>query len=79
MKKQTTKPSRKGIYASFTGTILVAACCFTPVLVVVLGAIGLGTIIPYLDFVLLPGLLAMIVLTVISYKRWKRARVIERE
>jgi mercuric ion transport protein len=79
MKKQTTKPSRKGIYASVTGTILVAACCFTPVLVVVLGAIGLGTIIPYLDFVLLPGLLAMIVLTVISYKRWKRARVIERE
>jgi mercuric ion transport protein len=79
MKKQTAKPSRKGIYASVTGTILVAACCFTPVLVVVLGAIGLGTIIPYLDFVLLPGLLAMIVLTVISYKRWKRARVIERE
>ena len=79
MKKQTTKPSKKGVYASITGTILVAACCFTPVLVVLLGAIGLGTIIPYLDFVLLPALLVMIVLTVISYKRWKSARIIERE
>jgi len=73
MKLQTAKPSKKGIYASVTGTILVAACCFTPVLVVVLGAIGLSTIIPYLDFVLLPALAVMIVLTVISYRRWNRA------
>jgi len=73
MKPPTAKPSKKGIYASVTGTLLVAACCFTPVLVVGLGAIGLGTIIPYLDFVLLPVLAVMIVLTVISYRSWKRA------
>ena len=72
MKKQSTRPSKKEIYASVTGTILLAVCCFTPILVIALSTIGLGTIIPYLDFVLLPALAVMIVLTVISYKRWKR-------
>ncbi len=73
MINQESKPSKKGLYTMLTGTVLVALCCFTPVLVIGLGAIGLGTIIPYLDFVLLPALAVMIVLTVISYKRWKRA------
>jgi len=73
MINQKSKPSKKGLYTTLTGTVLVALCCFTPVLVIVLGTIGLGTIIPYLDFVLLPALAVMIVLTVISYRRWNKA------
>ena len=76
---QNDKAAKKGFFMALIGTILVALCCFTPVLVIVLGAIGLSTIIPFLDFVLLPALVIMIVLTLISYRRWKKARVIERE
>jgi mercuric ion transport protein len=38
------------------GTVVAAICCFTPALVVVLGAIGLSAWLGWLDFVLLPAL-----------------------
>jgi len=34
------------------GSIVAAICCFTPVLVVGLGLIGLAALTPYLDYVL---------------------------
>ena len=73
MKNQASNPSKKGIYAALAGTILVALCCFTPILVITLGTVGLAALTPYLDYVLLPGLLLMIIVTVISYIRWKKA------
>lgn len=36
------------------GTVVTAICCFTPLLVWVLGAIGLTSLVVYLDVVLLP-------------------------
>jgi mercuric ion transport protein len=66
------QPSKKTFYSAFGGTVLVALCCFTPILVITLGVIGLSVLSPYLDFVLLPALAVMIVLTVISYRRWQR-------
>ena len=36
------------------GTIVMIICCFTPILVLVLGALGLGAYISGLDWVLLP-------------------------
>jgi len=38
------------------GTIIAALCCFTPLLVILLSAIGMSAIIGYLDLVLLPAL-----------------------
>ena len=73
MKEHASQPSKKGIYASVAGTILVALCCFTPILVISLAAIGLSAFTPYLDYVLLPSLALMIVLTFISYRRWKKS------
>ena len=75
MKNQTPGSSKKGLYAAIGGTLLVALCCFTPILVVILGAVGLGTITPYLDYVLLPSMLGMIMVVIISYLRWKKASV----
>jgi mercuric ion transport protein len=72
MKKQSSNPSKKGIYTALAGTVLVALCCFTPILVITLGAVGLAVLNPYLDYVLLPGLVLMIIVTVISYIRWKK-------
>ncbi len=38
------------------GTIVAALCCFTPVLVILLGVVGLSALTGYLDYVLLPAL-----------------------
>lgn len=56
------------------GTVVVALCCFTPLLVIGLGAIGLGAVTQYLDYVLLPALLVMVVVTIVAYRRWKQSQ-----
>jgi mercuric ion transport protein len=38
------------------GAILAAICCFTPVLVVLLGIVGLSAVVGYLDYILIPAL-----------------------
>ena len=53
-----------------TGTVIAALCCFTPLLVVLLGAIGLSGLLGVLDYVLLPALALFITITV--YALWKR-------
>ena len=63
---------KKTLIASLVGTILVAVCCFTPILVVLLGAIGLGAWVGYLDYILLPALGVLLGLTVLSYWRYRR-------
>lgn len=73
MKEQLSKPSKKGIYAALAGTILIAICCFTPILVITLGTVGLSAFTPYLDYALLPALILLIVLTFISYKNWRKS------
>lgn len=73
MNSRKIAPSKKGFYAALGGTVVVALCCFTPVLVITLGAIGLSAFTPYLDYVLLPGLVVLIALTVISYSRWRKS------
>ena len=54
------------------GTIVMALCCFTPILVWVLAGIGLAGAIAYLDMVLLPALAIFIAMT--GYALWKRNR-----
>jgi mercuric ion transport protein len=73
MKNQSSKPSKKGIYTTLAGTIIVALCCFTTILVVSLGVVGLSAFTPYLDYVLFPALGLLIALTFISYRRWKKS------
>jgi len=58
--------------ASLIGTVVVALCCFTPVLVIVLTALGLAAWVGYLDFVLLPLLAILIALTILAYRRHRR-------
>ena len=55
------------------GNVVAALCCFTPVLVVLLGAIGLSALVGVLDYVLLPVLAIFIAITV--YALWKRKTV----
>ena len=57
---------------SVIGTVLVALCCFTPILVVLLGTLGLTALTGYLDYVLLPALVFSIGLT--CYAVWRKEK-----
>lgn len=54
------------------GSVIAAICCFTPVLVILLGAIGLSSALGWIDVVLLPALAIFLIITV--YALWKRNR-----
>ena len=55
------------------GTVIVALCCFTPLLVILLGVVGLSAALGWLDYVLFPALAFFIGLTMYAvYRRQKR-------
>jgi mercuric ion transport protein len=45
---------RRFLVAGIVGTVIAALCCFTPILVVLLGAVGLSALAGKIDYVLLP-------------------------
>ena len=51
------------------GTVIAALCCFTPVLVILFGAVGLSALVGWLDYVLLPTLAIFIGITVYALIR----------
>jgi mercuric ion transport protein len=53
------------------GSLIAALCCATPVLTVLLGAIGLGWLVGSVDDVVLPVL--VICLGLVGYALWRRA------
>ena len=55
------------------GTLIAAVCCFTPILVVLLGAIGLSAWVAGLDSVLMAALVGCAALTVYALMRKSRA------
>lgn len=57
MRNRSVAKSETYIKTGGIGAVIAAICCFTPILVILLGAIGLGAITGYLDFVLVPALL----------------------
>ena len=68
----TEQKNRKLLAAGMVGTVIAALCCFTPVLVVLLGAVGLSAVLGWIDYVLLPALAFFIGLTI--YALWRRHR-----
>lgn len=52
------------------GTVVAGLCCFTPILVITLGALGLSAWVGWLDVVLLPALAAF--LGMVGYGLWRR-------
>lgn len=63
-------PNTRLLNFGIIGTILTALCCFTPVLVLLFGVVGLSAYIGYLDIVLLPALGVFVLITL--YALWKR-------
>lgn len=54
------------------GTVIAALCCFTPVVAVLFGVVGLSAVVGYLDYVLLPALAVFVLITI--YALIRRAR-----
>jgi len=50
----------RALRVGLVGAVIAAICCLTPVLVVLLGAVGLSAAVGWLDFVLLPALVVFI-------------------
>lgn len=63
---------KKLLTTGIIGTVIAALCCFTPVLVILFGAVGLSAVVGYLDFVLLPALGFFVLLTI--YAVWRKQR-----
>lgn len=68
--------SRQGrlLGIGIVGTIIAALCCFTPVLVILFGIVGLSTLVGYLDYVLFPALAFFIALTIYAVYRHRKAQ-----
>ena len=67
-------PSKMPFISAIVRTVTAALCCFTPLLVGLLGLVGLSALTPYLDYVLLPAMVGLPVVAVISYRKWRRAQ-----
>ncbi len=61
---------RRLLITGIVGTVIAALCCFTPILAVLFGIVGLSALLGWLDTVLLPALAFFIALTI--YALWRR-------
>ena len=66
------KSDRRLLTTGIIGTAIAALCCFTPVLAVLFGLVGLSAVLGWIDIVLLPALAFFIGLTI--YAVWQRQR-----
>ena len=51
------------------GMVISALCCFTPILVILFGAVGLAAWVGHLDAVLIPSLVVFTLLTIYAFIR----------
>lgn len=66
--------NRRLLRTGIIGTAVTAVCCFTPALVVVLGAVGLSAALGWLDYILFPALALFIgIMTYALVQRWRKA------
>lgn len=67
------------VKAGAIGTVVTAICCFTPVLVILFGLIGLAAVVPMLDFALYPLLASFIGMTIAGLFLRERKGVVKKE
>ena len=66
------KSDRRLLATGIVGTVIAALCCFTPVLALLFGLVGMSAVLGWADVVLLPALGFFIGLTI--YAVWRRQR-----
>ena len=65
---------KKTLIAGIVGTLIVLLCCATPILVILLGAVGFGAMTGYLDYILIPVLVIFLGLTYYSYSKYEHSK-----
>ena len=65
---------KKLLKIGVVGTVVAALCCFTPILVILFGAVGLAAMVGYLDYVLFPALAFFAGLTIYALWQNQQAR-----
>lgn len=69
---------RKLLGIGVTGALVAAVCCFTPALVILLGAVGLSALVGWwLDLILLPALAVSLGLIAYALLRQRRRAATE--
>jgi len=68
---------RSQLKCGAAGSVLAAICCFTPVLAILLPAVGLAAWLGWADYVLLPLLVLFLALAAHGYRRMRRERARE--
>lgn len=63
---------RKLLKTGIIGTLTMGVCCFTPLLVVLFGVLGLSAWLAWADFVLLPALGVFVCLAIVAAIRLRR-------
>jgi mercuric ion transport protein len=63
---------RSLLRVGITGTVIAIICCFTPVLVVLLGVVGLSAAVGWLDYVLLPALAVFVGITLYAMMKVRK-------
>lgn len=71
--------TRMVLGAGIAGTVITALCCFTPLLVVGMAAVGLSALTGYLDWVLLPALGFFLALTAYALWAHRKSTCIDKE
>jgi mercuric ion transport protein len=61
--------NRTLLRTGLVGTGVAALCCVTPVLVVLLGVVGLSAWVGWLDYALIPALVVFLGITIYALKR----------
>ena len=65
--------NRTLLKTGIVGSVIAALCCFTPLLVILLGAVGLSAWLGWLDYVLLPALAIFLAITAYALLRRGKA------
>lgn len=60
------------------GSVVAAICCFTPALVILLGAVGLSAWLGWIDYILLPALAVFLGVTAYGLWRYRRGGALDK-
>lgn len=63
--------NRTLLRTAVVGTVVAAICCATPLLVVLLGVVGLSAMAGFLDYMLIPALLVFLSITIYAWRRYR--------
>ena len=71
--RMTRQFAKRLTWLGGAGTVIAALCCFTPLLVIALGTLGMATLVTYLDAFLLPLLALFVLIFAVGLHGWLKS------